>query len=142
MRTKTLVFYVKVAHHPMRTKLLFFYLSKWQPPMRTKLVKKQDLCEEHSPYILYTLLVYGSPCLSSILGHCKLTQERMTHDDDDDIGILQPLCDLVLISYQLIVSTLNVEHIVKVLRKHIYIEGESFEYMIFISVFHMCFCSR
>jgi hypothetical protein len=50
------------------------------------------------------------------LGHCKLTQERMTHDDDDDdIGILQPLCDLVLISYQLIVSTINVEHIVKVL---------------------------
>jgi hypothetical protein len=86
--------------------------------MRTKLVKKQDLWEEHSPYILYTLLVYGSSCPSSILGHCKLTQERMTHDDDDDdddIGILQPLCDLVLISYQLIVSTLNVEHIVKVL---------------------------
>jgi hypothetical protein len=118
LRTKTLVFYVKVANHPMRTKLLFFYLSKWQPPMRTKLlvskskwrppmrtklVKKQDLCEEHSPYILYTLLVYGSPCPSSILGHCKLTQQRMTHDDDDDdIGILQPLCDLVLISYQLI----------------------------------------
>jgi hypothetical protein len=75
--------------------------SKWRPPMRTKLVKKQDLCEEHSPYILYTLLVYGAPCPSSILGHCKLTQERMTHHDDD-IGILQPLCDLVLISYQLI----------------------------------------
>jgi hypothetical protein len=56
----------------------------------------------------------GAPCPSSILGHNKLTQERMTHDDDD-IGILQPLCDLVLISYQLIVSTLNVEHIVKVL---------------------------
>ncbi len=75
MRTKALVFYVEVANHPMRTKLLFLYLSKWQPPMRTKLlvskskwrppmrtklVKKQDLCEEHSPYILYTLLVYGS----------------------------------------------------------------------------------
>jgi hypothetical protein len=80
-----------------------------------KTSEKQDLCEEHSPYILYTLLVYGSPCPSSILGHCKLTQERMTHDDDDDIGILQTLCDLVLISYQLIVSILNVEHIVKVL---------------------------
>jgi len=36
-------------------------------------------------------------------------------DDDDDIGILQPLCDLVLISYQLIVSTLHVEHFVEVL---------------------------
>ncbi len=116
MRTKLLFFYLSKWQPPMRTKLLvskskwrppmrtklLVSKSKWRPPMRTKLVKKQDLCEEHSPYILYTLLLYGSPCPSSILGHCKLTQERMTHDDDDDIGILQPLCDLVLISYQLI----------------------------------------